>query len=198
MPTQSPRKIESKECLVTALRPDPKNARRHSEAQIAAVAQSIERFGMVTPIVVQPSGQIIGGHATWEACKRLGHDKVSCSVVHGLSAAQYQALGVALNRLPETSSWDNATLADVLASIDAAGEDVLGLGFSEKELHALQDDGAALDVVELKTTPVDDEFWISIRGPLRHQADALKAMQAAMKPFGDVTVELGTVPIEDL
>jgi hypothetical protein len=48
-------------------------------------------------------------------------------------------------------------------------------------------------VHEVATDQVADEFWIAVRGPLRHQADALLALEAAMKNFDHVTVELGTV-----
>jgi hypothetical protein len=32
-------------------------------------------------------------------------------------------------------------------------------------------------------------------GPLAQQANALKALEAAMKPFADVTVEQGTISV---
>ena len=52
-----------------------------------------------------------------------------------------------------------------------------------------------LEVKEIETGPVDDEFWISIRGPLAQQANALKALQDALKPYAGVTVEQGTISV---
>jgi len=186
----------NEERALASLTVDPKNARRHSEAQIAQIVASIERFGFVAPIIIRPNGQIIGGHATVIALKRLERsDVVDCRVVHGLSEAGYQALGVALNKIPENSSWDDAVLRDVLASLDELGEDTSGLGFSSNELTKLLAEPEELELKEIDTTTVEDEFWISIRGPLAEQANALKALREAMKPFAGVTVEQGTIAI---
>lgn len=174
---------------------DPKNARKHSEAQIAQIVNSIERFGYVAPVIVRPNGQLIGGHATVTALQRLNTAEVDCRVVAGLTEAGYRALGVALNKIPENSRWDDAILRDVLGDIDAAGEDISDIGFSQSELTKLLEEPADLEVKEIETGPVDDEFWISIRGPLEHQAAALKALQETMKPYAGVTVELGTIAL---
>jgi hypothetical protein len=40
-----------------------------------------------------------------------------------------------------------------------------------------------------------DASWISIRGPLAQQANALKALEQAMKPFADVTAEQGMISV---
>jgi ParB-like chromosome segregation protein Spo0J len=167
---------------VSALTADPRNARRHSEAQISQIVQAIERFGFVDKLAIRPDGQVIGGHARLDALKRMGHTDVECRVVSGLSEAGYKALGLALNRIPENSRWDD----DVL-------RDILGLGFSSNELTKLLNEPDELEVREIETGPVDDEFWISLRGPLAHQAHVLKALQEAMKPYAGVTVEQGTI-----
>lgn len=178
---------------IGALKPDPKNARRHSEAQVAQIVGSIDSFGYVNKVVIRPDGQIIGGHATLEALKRLDRKDVECRVVAGLSDAGYRKLGLALNKIPENSSWDDDMLAAVLGELKAEGEDLLGAGFSPGELDKLFAEPAPLEVQEIETGPVDDEFWISVRGPLKHQAQALKALELAMKPFPEVTVDLGTI-----
>lgn len=180
---------------VTELKVDPKNARRHPEQQIARIASSIERFGYVNKIAIKPDGVIIGGHATLDALKRLGRDKIEVRVVAGLSASQYKALALALNKLPENSSWDDGILAEIVGELDGANEDLASLGFSERELKSLRDGADPLEVKEIETGDVEDEFWISIRGPLAQQADALKAIEAALKPFAGVTVDLGTISL---
>jgi ParB-like chromosome segregation protein Spo0J len=180
---------------ISELTADPRNARRHSEMQIAQIVGSIERFGFVNPIAVRPSGQIIGGHATLEAMKRLGRSEIECRVVDGLNEAGYKALALALNRLPENSSWDDDILRDILGELQNEGEDAIGLGFSPNELNKLMAEPDDLEVKEIETGPVDDEFWISVRGPLKDQAHALKALQEAMKPYSGVTVEQGTISL---
>lgn len=176
---------------------DPRNARRHSEAQISQIMQSIDRFGFVEKIAIRPDGQIIAGHARVEALKRVdpGADNIEVRVVAGLSESAYKALGLALNRIPENSQWDDDILRDILGEIQNEGEDLIGLGFSPNELNKRLAEPDDLEVKEIETGPVDDEFWISIRGPLKEQAHALKALQEAMKPYSGVTVEQGTISL---
>jgi ParB-like chromosome segregation protein Spo0J len=180
---------------VAELTVDPQNARRHTEQQIAEIANSIQRFSYAAPVIIQPSGQLIGGHATVLALKRLERDEVDVRVVHGLTDAGYAALGLALNKIPENSRWDEGVMRDVLASIDAGGEDITGLGFSSNELTKLLEEPAELELKEIETSDVEDEFWISVRGPLAEQANALKALREAMAPFSGVKVEQGTIAI---
>lgn len=180
---------------VAQLKDDPRNARRHSEAQIAKIAASIAEFGYVAPIIIRPDDQIIAGHATRDATVREGHVEVDVHVVYGLSAAQYQKLAIALNRLPEDSDWNEDVLAEIFRGLKDEEEDPTGTGFSLAEVDKLLNEPDALEVKEIETGPVDDEFWISVRGPLKHQAAALKALEQAMKPFDGVDVDLGTINI---
>lgn len=178
---------------IADLKPDAKNARRHSESQIAQIAQSMEDFGIVHRILIRPNGQIIGGHASLEALKRLGRQEVDVSVIDGLSEAGYRKLGLALNKLPEDSRWDNDVLRELFAEFDANDEDMSGTGFGAKEIEKLLAQDDDIEVREIETGPVEDEFWISIRGPLAQQANALKALEVALKPYSGVTVEQGTI-----
>ena len=114
-------------------------------------------------------------------------------MIDGLSEAGYKALGLALNKIGENSRWDDEILRGVLLELQDEGEDALVLGFSPGELKGLLDEPADLEVREIETGPVDDEFWISLRGPLAHQAKVLRILQDAMKPFAGVTVEQGTI-----
>jgi ParB-like chromosome segregation protein Spo0J len=195
MPAPSGPVVTDETRKVADLKVDPRNARRHSEAQIAQIVRSIEDFGYVNRIAIQPGGQLIGGHATLESFKRLSRETIEVRVVAGLTPTQYVKLGLALNRIPENSSWDEDLLAEIVGDLSEAGEDLTGVGFSAGEIDKLLADPGSLEVREIETAPVEDEFWISIRGRLVHQAGALKAIEAALKPYSDVTVELGTINI---
>lgn len=173
--------------------PDPKNARRHDESQVAGIVGSIEEFGFVQKVVIRPDGRIIGGHATLEALKRLARTDVECRVVDGLTEPQYQKLALALNKLPENSHWDADVLSGILGELRSAGEDLAATGFSTGEIDKLLAEPDPIEVKTIETGPVEDEFWISVRGPLKDQAAALKALEQAMKPFAGVAVELGTI-----
>ena len=47
---------------VQSLKPYPRNARRHSRAQIKQIAASIERFGFNNPVLIADDGEIVAGH----------------------------------------------------------------------------------------------------------------------------------------
>jgi len=180
---------------LAALKNDPRNAREHGDAQIANIAESIDTFGYVDWIIVQPDGQIIGGHATLQALLRLGRTNEMCIVVEGLTPALYSALGLALNKLPEDSHWNAATLRQV---VDSIGDDELlgAAGFDADELESMRDDGDPLEVKRVATSSVDDVFWIAVRGPLQHQAAALNRLEVLMAEFPGVEVELGTINVD--
>lgn len=192
-------KVTSETKPVGWFKSDPRNARKHSATQIKNIAASIEEFGYASVIVTRPDGTIIGGHATLAALKQLEHDQIDCRIVHGLSNAQYAALGIALNKLPETSGWDEGVLAATMREIVEDGISAATLGFGDKELAALlsDDDDGEIVVEEIKVSEVQDEFWISVRGKLKDQATMLAALEAAAKDLEDVTVELGTIALEE-
>jgi ParB/Sulfiredoxin domain len=47
---------------ISTLIPYARNARTHSEAQIAEIAGSIREFGFTNPVLIDPEGGIIAGH----------------------------------------------------------------------------------------------------------------------------------------
>ena len=54
----------------------PTNPRKHTDTQIGQLADSIERFGFATPILVTDGLEIVAGHGCWAAAKRLGLDQI--------------------------------------------------------------------------------------------------------------------------
>src|ERR1051326_697692 len=52
--------------------PSPRNARTHSEAQIAEIAGSIRAFGLSNPILISEDGDVIAGHDRLAAARQLG------------------------------------------------------------------------------------------------------------------------------
>jgi hypothetical protein len=182
---------------LSGLKPDPKNARRHPESQIASIVESVEAFGYVNKIAIRPDGTMIGGHATKIALERVGgYDKVEVRVVDGLTERQYRALGAALNKIPEGSSWDSGLLAEIVGELYEADDPALdAIGLSDKEVKALLETKDDLEVKEIATDQVDDEFWISVRGPLADQAAALKMLEQVMAKFPGVSVDLGTISL---
>src|SRR5437764_4763823 len=71
---------------IERLIPSPRNARTHSEGQVAEIAGSIKTFGFSNPILVGVDGDVIAGHGRLAAARQLGLAKVSVLVVSDLYA----------------------------------------------------------------------------------------------------------------
>jgi ParB/RepB/Spo0J family partition protein len=93
-----------------ALRPDPRNPRKHSRIQVRAIARSIDAFGFNAPILVDKRNQIVAGHGRYEAAKLLGLKIIPVISLDHLTEAQARAYLLADNKLAERSSWDDASL----------------------------------------------------------------------------------------
>uniref|UniRef100_UPI003F705F99 ParB/Srx family N-terminal domain-containing protein n=1 Tax=Elioraea sp. TaxID=2185103 RepID=UPI003F705F99 len=96
---------------IAALRPHPRNARTHSEAQLAKLAASIRAYGWTNPVLVV-GDTIVAGHGRIEAARRLGLDAVPAIRLDHLSPEQRRAYLIADNRLAEDAGWDRAVLAE--------------------------------------------------------------------------------------
>jgi DNA modification methylase len=116
------------------LTPYPRNPRRHSDSQIAAIAGSIAAFGFTAPILVDAKGGILAGHGRYLAALKLGLDTVPVVVLDHLSEIEKRAYLLADNKLAELSAWEDETLASELAALRDADIDLGGLGFSDEEL----------------------------------------------------------------
>ena len=57
-----PGKLRIKHLETDSLVPYARNARTHSDAQVAQIAASIEEFGWTNPVLVDGQGGIIAGH----------------------------------------------------------------------------------------------------------------------------------------
>lgn len=184
---------------IVDLKVNPRNAREHDPAQVSLIADSIKRFGFANPILIDDKGMIRAGHGRALAAREADLREVPTITLHGLTEHEWRVLALADNQLALNSSWNADILRAELLGLREDGEDVLGLGFREKEIDGLLGNGEDEDPVEVREIEVgevEDRFWIAIRGPIKDQAAALLALEEAMKPFADVEVELGTIPVE--
>ena len=124
---------------VSALRPYPNNARRHSKRQVRQIAESIRRFGFTNPVLVSDEGEIIAGHGRVEAAKVLGMDAVPTLALSHLSAAERRAYVLADNKLALNAGWDAEVLAIELQGLIDLDFDVSLTGFSLAEVDLVLD-----------------------------------------------------------
>ena len=95
------------------IRPYPDNPRRNDKG-VAAVQRSIESFGFLNPIIVDPDGEIICGHTRYQAAKNLGMDEVPVIVAEDLTKEQEAAFRIVDNKVSECAEWDKEMLREEL------------------------------------------------------------------------------------
>ena len=76
---------------IERLIPYARNARTHSDAQVAQIAASIAEFGFINPVLAQPDGGIIAGHGRVLAARKLKRDQVPVIVLGHLDENQKRA-----------------------------------------------------------------------------------------------------------
>lgn len=134
---------------VSELIPYVRNARTHSEAQVAQIAASIREFGFLSPILVAEDNTILAGHGRLAAALKLGLKKVPCVKENHLTETQKRAYIIADNKLSLNAGWDDELLAVELSELEGADFNLDLLGFDEAELSSIFD--ADKDVI-------DDDF----------------------------------------
>jgi ParB-like chromosome segregation protein Spo0J len=91
--------------------PYARNARTHSDDQVAQIAASIIEFGWTSPILVDADGGIVAGHGRLLAARKLGLDTVPVVVLDHLTPAQRRAYVIADNKLALNAGWNEELLA---------------------------------------------------------------------------------------
>ena len=122
------------------LKPYQRNARTHSDTQVAQIAASIVEFGFTAPLLVSEDGGILAGHGRLAAARKLDLDAVPVVVLDHLTPTQRRAYILADNQLALQAGWDQELLAVELADLSAAGFDLALTGFSDEELADLLGD----------------------------------------------------------
>jgi DNA modification methylase len=125
---------------ISRLIPWARNARTHSERQIAEIAGSIRAFGFIVPVLVGADGVIIAGHGRVLAARQLKLDRIPVIVADHLSDSERRAYAIADNKIALNASWDEGLLKIELESLRDDGVSLEGLGFSEEEFNALVDE----------------------------------------------------------
>ena len=138
------------------------NPRQLSNDQFKQIKDSITRFGIVDPIIVNSNKDrkniIIGGHQRVKVALEMGIDSVPCHFID-LTRDKERELNIRLNK--NTGEWD----WDVLAGAFDVDE-LIEWGFSDDELdfpdptptEGLTDEDAVPEVEESITKPGD--LWI--------------------------------------
>lgn len=126
---------------LSSLVPAARNARTHSDEQIAQIARSIEHWGWTMPVLIDESGSIIAGHGRVLAAFKLGLGEVPTMIARGWSEAQKRAYVIADNKLTENGGWDDALLAAEMADLKGLDFDITLPGFALDDIETEAGDG---------------------------------------------------------
>ncbi len=149
---------------VTELKPALYNPRRWSDDQTAHLTESIERFGLVDPLIVNGAPRrhniVIGGHFRLKIAKDLGFTEVPVVYVDIPDEAKERELNLRLNR--NTGEWDFELLKQF--DIDL----LLDVGFDDQALGDIWNDALETD---------DDDFDV----------------EKAVKEAAETTIKVGNL-----
>ncbi len=118
---------------------DPSNARKHSDKNLEAIKQSLERFGQQKPIVIDENNVVRAGNGTIEAARALDWEEVS-AVRSNLVGPEMTAYAIADNRTAELASWDNDVLKATLTSLrdmPDSDEVIEAMGFEPSDVASI-------------------------------------------------------------
>ena len=181
---------------VDKLIPYAKNARTHSDEQVAQIAGSIKEFGFNNPILVDKDNSVIAGHGRLMAARKLGMDKVPVVELQHLTESQRKAYVLADNRIALNSGWDTSMLSLELQDLKD-DIDLSLLGFDPDELDALlnpieetkglTDEDSVPDVPDEPKTKLGD---IYILGNHRLMCGDSTSIDAVEKLVAGTTIDL--------
>ena len=138
-----------KKLKIADLKPAEYNPRQSTKQQEANLKESLTKFGVVEPVIVNQNAErnniIIGGHFRVRELKKMGFKEVDC-VILDLPLEDEKELNIRLNA--NKGDWDYDLLANNfdLEDLTTWGLDVPSLGDIEP---ASEDEQGKLDVLDI-------------------------------------------------
>jgi len=149
---------------LTQLKPYKNNARRHEEADLKTIENSIAKFGMCDPIGIWSDKNIIvEGHGRYLALKKLGKTEAPCIRLDHLNELERREYALAHNKTAEMSVWDDEMLEAELKAIKQEVDemdtdfDMSDFGFDMSEFDLNEDSDEENEVEEDEAPEVDEE-----------------------------------------
>lgn len=157
---------------------NPRVKLKKGDTQYEALNNSIERFGLVEPLIVNVRNRVlIGGHQRLNVLLARGETEAEVILVN-LDEKREKALNLALNKIE--GEWDFDKLDDILGNLDK--NDIRYTGFTEEEVFGAYQEGYFDDLPDdtSNTTPTEqksasepsDGFIIYLSFPDRESAGA--------------------------
>ena len=172
---------------VTDLIPSDYNPRKWSKEQVEQLKESIQRFGIVDPIIANSSDNrkniIIGGHFRLEVAKQLGYKEIPVVYVNIPEIEREKELNLRLNK--NQGEFDYSLLAKFDENI------LSGIGFSSEEIDSIFDiDDTNTEIFdlekELKKLKIDE---------IKFQKGDVYALGDSRLMCGDSTIEADVIKL---
>jgi len=147
---------------------NPRKELKPGDAEYEKLRQSIERFGLVDPVIWnERTKTVVGGHQRISVMRNLGWDNIDVSVVD-LSIEEEMALNVALNKI--SGEWDLVRLQKIIEELRLQEFDVDVTGYDQVEIEKLfghnvvEDDFDITEVMENIKEPTTEQGDLYILG----------------------------------
>ncbi len=164
---------------IAGLVPYARNARTHSDDQVAELARSIQAFGWTIPVLVDEAGGIIAGHGRILAAQKLGLAEVPVMVAHGWTEEQRRLYVLADNKLALNAGWDDELLRLELVDLRSVGADLSLTGFSPVDLQSLLSPEPATDEKQVGINYQEQYGVIVICTDAAHQEEVYNSLLEA-------------------
>ncbi len=110
------------------LKPDPRNARRHTPRNVGTIVAALHEVGAARSIVIDENDVILAGNATVEAAGQAGIERLRVVDADGdeviavrrrnLTPEQKRRLALFDNRAAELAEWDEGVIAGLVEDTD--------------------------------------------------------------------------------
>ncbi|MCM1059451.1 MAG: ParB N-terminal domain-containing protein [Eubacterium sp.] len=112
---------------------NPRIMLKQGDEEYEALKNSLERFGVATPLVVnRTTGNLVSGHQRLNVLKEMGVEKAEVVLID-VDADKEKLLNVALNKID--GEWDYGKLEELFAEF--SDEDIQFTGYSVEEISGL-------------------------------------------------------------
>ena len=135
--------------------------RLHPKSQIKKIAESLEKFGCVAPILVDQHNNVVAGVARIRAARLIGLQTILAVRIEHLTDEEIHLYRIADNRLAEDSDWNSPELKLEFEDLIVLGQDITITGFDQPETDIILSDGSPapdradeIRAVDTDTVPV--------------------------------------------
>jgi hypothetical protein len=172
-----------------ALKHDPENARKHSERQLTALQNALNKLGQHRPLVVNSDGQILIGNGLYTAAQRLGWTHVAAiETDEPKTEAHLRALTD--NEISDLASWDQQRRCALITDLNSE-LDLKLYGFTQSEIdrdlkmpHA---DDIQLSLIEDLAAKIETEAPVDL---------GMNALELAQRLSDKISKRLHTLALE--